>query len=173
MDKVKSALFPGSESGQEDENSSVPWWMRWSGKLCGVVGGGLAIFFGFWATLSFTMGCWVGGPWQIVAGVVVIAIEFPICATCIPQLKQYTVMVENRPPWQKAIVYLCLSLPPFFLCDGFSIWVGSGLILGTALLFLAQTGFRKGSPGGVHSNPAAAQPDETNIMDDPGDWNNP
>lgn len=169
MDKIKSTLFPGSEEG--GENSNVPWWMRWSGKVVGVAGGVVAIVLGVLATLSFTMGCWVGGPWQIAAGVVVLAIEAPFCCVFIPALKQYSVMVENRPPWQKAILYIVLSVPPFFLCGGFSIWLGSGLICGTAVLYGMQTIGKKGDM--ATAAPGNPQPDETNIMDDPGDWNNP
>lgn len=173
MDKIKGMLFPGSE-GEGGENSNVPWWMRITGKVAGIVAGVVAVVFGVMATLSIDFWCWVGGPWQIAAGVVVIAIEAPFCCVFIPALKQYSVMVENRPPWQKAILYTVLSVPPFFLCGGFSVWLGSGLLLGTAALYGMQTIGKKGNSSDMaaaaRGNP---QPDETNIMDDPGDWNNP
>ncbi|XP_023333045.1 calcium channel flower [Eurytemora carolleeae] len=85
-------------------------------------------------------------------------------------VKKFAIMVENRPPWQKSILYVTLAIPPLFLCFGFSTLIGSGALAGTGILYGMQTIGKKAS----NAEMAAAargntEPDEKNIMDD-SDW---
>ena len=42
----------------------------------------------------------------------------------------------ERPPWQKAILYIVFGLPAICLCQSLSILIGSGLVLTTAGIYI-------------------------------------
>ena len=70
----------------------------------------VAVFLGVWCCITIFPMCIVAGIWQILSGLVVIFVEAPFCAPfCgqfIPPLAKFTQIVEARPPWQRAAVYL-------------------------------------------------------------------
>lgn len=171
MDKVKSTLFPASAG--EGGDDSVPWWMKYAGKAAGIIGGGVAMVFGVLCCITFSPMCLVAGIWQIVAGFVVIVIEAPFCCMFLDFVQKFSAFADGRPPWQKSLLYLVLALPPLCVCFQLSTILGSGLIAATAALYGAQMVGKKASQSDMaqaaRGNP---QPDETNIMDDAGDWQN-
>jgi len=133
MQNFFSNLGPsGGGGGEAGPQSDLPWWMRYAGKGAGIGGGCVAIFFGFWCCFSLSPLCIVAGVWQICAGLFVITLEAPFCGMCIPALQQAVAKVEGRPVWQKALVYLVLSLPAVFLCNSWSAWVGTVCLFAAA-----------------------------------------
>jgi len=145
-------FFSGMGGGGEGEAGpadNTPIWMKYAGKGTGVVGGCVAIFMGFFCVLSptnlFSPMCIVAGVWQIIAGLVLVLVEAPFCAKFIPPLAKFTQIVEARPPWQRAAVYLAISLPPIFMCIGISTVIGSGLIFAVAVLYGMMTVGKKAS----------------------------
>ena len=67
-----------------------------------------AIIFGFMAFLPFTTDplCIVAGIWQILAGCIVILIEAPFMCMFLDFVQSFSRMVDGRPVWQKAALYL-------------------------------------------------------------------
>ena len=65
-----------------------------------------AIFFGVWCCISLSPLCIVAGIWQILAGFLVIVIEAPFCCMFLDFVQKFSGMVEGRPVWQKAALYL-------------------------------------------------------------------
>ena len=66
----------------------------------------VAIIFGLMAAISFSPMCIVAGIWQICAGFLLILIEAPFCCMFLDFVQQFSSMVEGRPVWQKAALYL-------------------------------------------------------------------
>lgn len=135
----------GGGSTEPGPNDDVPWWMKYAGKGAGTVGGIVAVVFGVWCCISISPMCIVAGVFQIAAGLCVILIELPMCSSFIPYLGAFTSMVEARPPWQRALVYLAFSLVPIMLCTGLSTIIGSGLIFVTSVIYGLMTLGRKAS----------------------------
>jgi hypothetical protein len=50
--------------------------------------------------------CIVAGIWQVLAGCFVILIEAPFCCMFLDFVQQFSGMVDGRPIWQKALLYL-------------------------------------------------------------------
>ncbi|KAI5630732.1 hypothetical protein NE865_16556 [Phthorimaea operculella] len=60
----------------------------------------------------------------------------PCCCFFIDYVQTLSDKVESRPYWQKAALYVGLSLPPFFLCFlSVSTFLGSGLIFATGVVY--------------------------------------
>lgn len=121
--------------GGDQPADGAPIWMKYLGKGAGVVGGGGAIFFGIWCCLTLSPLCLVAGIWQIVAGFLVIVLEAPFCCFFLDFVQQFAGMLENRPVWQKALLYLIISLPSILMCAGLTTILGSGLIFAVAVLY--------------------------------------
>lgn len=80
-------------------------------------------------------------------------------------VQRYSVWVDARPHWQKAVLYIGLSIPSFIMCISVSVILGSGLIFLCGLLYgmmaLGKKGSREdmiaaaqnsGRPGGMKDN---------------------
>jgi len=144
MQNFFSNLAPSS-GGDEGANSGGPWYMKYAGKAAGIGGGLVAIFFGFWCCISLSPLCIVAGIWQICAGLFVVTLEAPFCCMFLDFVQKAVAKVDGRPTWQKALVYLVLSLPPFFLCKWFGVWLGSGSLFLVATFFGLSTIGKKAS----------------------------
>jgi len=132
MQNFFSNLAPSG--GEEGANSGAPWYMKYAGKAAGIGGGLVAVFFGFWCCITLSPLCIVAGIWQICAGLFVITLEAPFCCMFLDFVQKAVAKVDGRPVWQKALVYLVLSIIPFFLCRNYTIFLGSGAIFAVATL---------------------------------------
>jgi len=170
MDKVKGFMFPNAGGGAEADDG-VAWWMKYASKAAGIVGGVVAMIFGVlcffpvpWPT------CVIAGIWQIAAGFIMIVIEAPFCCMFLDFVGQISAAIESRPPWQKAVLYIVLALPPLPFCFGFSTIMGSAALIGTGVLYGMQSVGKKASRADMSAAAMGnTEPDEKNIMDD-GDW---
>lgn len=149
MQAFFSNMMPSSSQATGGPNDDVPWYLRYGAKMLGVVGGGAAIFLGLWAILSGVLTvspmCIVAGIWQMLAGTALIAIEAPFCCFCLPFVQTFAGNLEGRPLWQKAVLYLILSLPPIIMCFGVTTLLGSGLVFATAAIYGMQVMGKKAS----------------------------
>lgn len=126
---------PGQDVVPKDD---VPWWMKYSGRGLGTVGGAFAILFGVYNCLGIItaqVGCLVGGLWQMVAGFLVVVCEAPCCCMFVDFVQQLSDWFDRRPYWNKAAVYIVMSIPPFILCFGLATLFGSGLIFATGIIY--------------------------------------
>jgi len=149
MQNFFSGMGGGGDGAAAGPADDTPVWMKYAGKGTGVVGGCVAIVMGFFCAISPTNiispMCIIAGVWQIVAGLVLVLVEAPFCAKFIPPLAKFTQIIESRPPWQRAAVYLAISLPPIMMCAGLSTIIGSGLIFAVAVLYGLMTVGKKAS----------------------------
>ncbi|XP_075991850.1 calcium channel flower isoform X1 [Anticarsia gemmatalis] len=127
---------PGGDNAQKDD---VPWWMRYAGRGVGTVGGFIAIITGLINCISIVVlnvTCLIAGIWQMLAGFIVIVCEAPCCCFFIDYVQTLSDKVETRPYWNKAALYIGLSVVPFFMCFlSMSTWFGSGLIFATGIIY--------------------------------------
>ncbi|XP_047507572.1 calcium channel flower isoform X1 [Pieris napi] len=127
---------PGTDNDQKDD---VPWTLRYAGRGLGTIGSFIAIILGLLnctGILVFQVGCLIAGVWQMLAGFIVIVCEAPCCCFFIDYVQALSDKMEGRPYWNKAALYIGLSLPPFFLCLlSVSTLLGSGMIFATGIIY--------------------------------------
>lgn len=145
MQNFFSNMAPGGGGEGGGPQSDVPWWMRYAGKGAGIGGGVVAVFFGFWCCISFSPLCIVAGIWQICAGLFVITLEAPFCCMFLDFVQQAVAKVDGRPVWQKALVYLVISIPSMCMCFTYTTVLGSGCIFVAAAIYGLMTVGRKAS----------------------------
>jgi len=167
MEKVKGVLFPGSPPPAD----GVPWWMKIGIKAICVLAGLVAMVFGVSACLTVSPVCIVAGIWQISAGFIVIVIEAPFCCMFLDFVESFARLMEDRPAWQKMVLYLVLAAPPVCICTELSTFLGCSAIGGCGAIYGVQVIGTKASAAEM----AAAvrgdkEQDEKNIMEDQEDW---
>ncbi|XP_052757840.1 calcium channel flower isoform X2 [Galleria mellonella] len=172
---------PGDNNVQKDD---VPWWMRYGGRALGTVGSFIAIILGLLnvaGIILLDVKCLIAGIWQMLAGFVVIVAEAPCCCFFIDYVQTLSDNIESRPYWNKAALYIGLSLPPFFLCFfSVSTFLGSGSIFATGIIYGMMALGKKGSrddmaamaAGGATppGAPLASQDHNVTLMEDPDVW---
>lgn len=119
---------------EQPQTEGTTFWFRWLIRVVAVVSGGLAMICGVFGALSTSPWCIIAGVLMILIGFGVIMFEVPICC----QFVQYTAPVaqfsQQRPPWQKALLYSGPPLVPLLLCQSFSIILGFFCIVANAAI---------------------------------------
>ena len=123
MDSIRNTLFPGAGGTDSAAADGVPWWMKYVTKVAAIaaaVGNEIfillngrlmnyflaAMFFGAWACITISPMCLIAGVWLIASGFIMIVIEAPFCCMFLDFVASFAEMVERRPPWQKAALYI-------------------------------------------------------------------
>ncbi|CAH1185894.1 unnamed protein product [Phyllotreta striolata] len=133
QDKISALMArPGQDPVAKDD---VPWWLKFSGRAAGTVGGFLAMALGVSVCISFSAVNIIGGIWQILAGFVLICCEAPCCCLFIDHVQRLADFIDSRPYWNRAAVYVLMSLPPLIFAFGISSFFGSGFIFLTGALY--------------------------------------
>lgn len=68
----------------------------------------VCVLFGLWNCLSILFGgvmCLVSGILQVLVGFVVMAIEAPFCCMFIDHVQTVSAKLDERPLWNRAILY--------------------------------------------------------------------
>jgi len=120
-------------SGSDAE--AAPFWLRYGARGVGTAGGIIAMGLGFFNCLTFSAWCLVAGIYQLMIGFVVVSAEAPCCCMFVDFVSRYAKFVEERPAWQKAAVYVGMSIPTIIMCQSVSVFFGSGLIFVTGVLY--------------------------------------
>ncbi|XP_031776992.1 calcium channel flower isoform X2 [Nasonia vitripennis] len=171
---------PGQDPQAKDD---VPWWMKYGGRILGIVGGFLAIFLGVWNCVSILLAnvsCFLSGLTQMIAGFIVLTIEAPCCCMFIDFVQNFSEWVDKRPYWNRAAAYCLMAIPPFLLCIGATSFFGSGLIFATGVVYGMMSIGKKGSgadptglPTSAVGSPQGQMPPgdhHTTLMEDPDVW---
>ncbi|XP_040583021.1 calcium channel flower isoform X2 [Lepeophtheirus salmonis] len=142
MQNFFSKMDPTGGSGAGAANDGVPWLLKYGSKAIGIAAGIAAMFFGLWVCITLSPLCIVAGIWQICSGFLVILIEAPFCCMFLDFVQKFSSLVENRPVWQKAALYLVVSVVPLLMCWSTTAIVGSIVLFALAslngLLFLGK-----------------------------------
>ncbi|KAG7153358.1 calcium channel flower-like isoform X1 [Homarus americanus] len=123
----------------------LPWWQKYLARGVGCGGGIIAMGLGVFNCVTITPWCIVAGIWQMLAAFIVISAEAPCCCMFIEFVQKYSIWVEGRPQWQKAVLYIVLSLPAIIMCPGLSTVFGSGLLFLCGVLYGMMALGKKGS----------------------------
>merc|ERR1711874_494760 len=113
MDAVKNTLFPGAGGTDSTAADGVPWWMKYVAKALAILSAVAAMFYGALAAISVSPLCMVAGIWQIAAGFIIIVVEAPFCCMFLDFVAASLRSSDPAPPWQKALLYVVLSLPRY------------------------------------------------------------
>nr|ACO11146.1 C9orf7 homolog [Caligus rogercresseyi] len=133
MQNFFSKMDPSGGSGSASSDGT-PWWLKYGSKGIGIAAGIAAMLFGLMVVLTLSPLCIVAGIWQICAGFLVILVEAPFCCMFLDFVQKFSGLVENRPIWQKAALYLVLAFPPISMCFSLSTLLGSGAIFAAAVV---------------------------------------
>nr|XP_022919035.1 calcium channel flower isoform X2 [Onthophagus taurus]XP_022919036.1 calcium channel flower isoform X2 [Onthophagus taurus] len=177
-DKVASLMArPGQDPNAKDD---VPWYLRYAGRGVGTVGGIIAIILGLVETLSvitMNISCLIGGILQVLAGFTLICFEAPCCCMFLDYVQNVSEWIDNRPYWNKAIIYVCISIPPVIFCTGLSSIFGGGLIFLTGVIYGMMALGKKGSRQDMAAMASPQSPStvttgdpRSTLMEDPDVW---
>ncbi|XP_065206742.1 calcium channel flower isoform X2 [Planococcus citri] len=165
---------PNDDLVNKDE---VPWWLKYSARGLGTVGGGLALFLGIFNIITsfLTFSCILAGIMQAIVAFTVLAIEAPCCCMFVDYVQDASNYVEKRPYWNRAAYYMLGALIPFFMCFSFSIFFGSGLIFATGVLYGMMALGKKGTRADMAAaasptGPAPQGEHSRTLMEDPDVW---
>ncbi|XP_055694743.1 calcium channel flower isoform X2 [Lutzomyia longipalpis] len=126
---------PGQDAVPKDD---VPWYLKYGGRVLGIVAAFFAILFGLYNCLSILLvdiGCLVSGILQICAGMLVMVIEAPCCCMFIDFVQKIADLADSKPYYYRAAVYCVIAIPPIAMCPGLGSLFGCGLIFGTGVIY--------------------------------------
>ncbi|XP_035892711.1 calcium channel flower isoform X3 [Anopheles stephensi] len=126
---------PGQDNVPRDD---VPWHLKYGGRAAGIVGGFFAVLFGLYNCIGILLGdvsCLISGILQILAGFIVLAIEAPCCFIFIDFVQQAAEKADQRPYWNRAVLYCSIAILPVVLCISLGSLFGCGLIFVTGMLY--------------------------------------
>ncbi|XP_047502767.1 calcium channel flower-like isoform X1 [Penaeus chinensis] len=134
----------------------------------------VAMGLGVFTCVTFSPICVVAGIWQMLAAFIVISAEAPCCCMFVDFVQQYSMWVEGRPHWQKAVFYIVIALPAVILCPGLSTIFGSGLIFLSGVLYglmtLGKKGSREDMIAAAQQNTGPVNSQSAILVDDPEAW---
>ncbi|XP_055694742.1 calcium channel flower isoform X1 [Lutzomyia longipalpis] len=136
---------PGQDAVPKDD---VPWYLKYGGRVLGIVAAFFAILFGLYNCLSILLvdiGCLVSGILQICAGMLVMVIEAPCCCMFIDFVQKIADLADSKPYYYRAAVYCVIAIPPIAMCPGLGSLFGCGLIFGTGVIYGMMSLGKKGS----------------------------
>uniref|UniRef100_A0A8D8V8V7 Calcium channel flower n=1 Tax=Cacopsylla melanoneura TaxID=428564 RepID=A0A8D8V8V7_9HEMI len=175
-DKIGAMMARPNDDPTQDDGS--PWYMKYGSRGLGILGGGISIIFGLLNCLGILLGdidCLLGGIIQVAAGFVVLVIEAPCCCMFLDQVQVVSDIVDKRPLWNKAVLYIGLPVLALCMCFSLSTIVGSGLIFVTGILYgmqaLGKKGTREDMAAVASPTGGMSQPEHhTTLMEDPDVW---
>uniref|UniRef100_U5EYA5 Calcium channel flower n=1 Tax=Corethrella appendiculata TaxID=1370023 RepID=U5EYA5_9DIPT len=133
-----AGLMARPGQGDAVDKDDVPWYLKYAGRAVGIIGGFFAVLFGLYNCIGILLGdisCLISGVLQILAGFVVLAIEAPFCFMFIDFVSKIAEMADNRPYWNRAVLYCAIAIPPVILCLGLGSLFGCGLLFATGMLY--------------------------------------
>jgi len=140
-----AAVNLDQQSQQGVPTDGMSWWFRWIIKGSAVLLGAIGIILGVVTAISITFSCILAGSILIFAGVLVLALEVPICCSYIEFIRPLTRFSENRPHWQKVALYMGPPIAVIILCPTVASILGSLCIFGVAALYFMLTVGKKAS----------------------------
>ncbi|XP_048778625.2 calcium channel flower homolog [Ostrea edulis] len=134
-----------NKAGDQQSNGITDaWWYKYLLKGTGTLGGILAIIFGLLACITFTAMCLLAGVLQMVIGFVVVLLEAPCCCQFVEFADKFGTFSDNRPAWQKSVLYCLLGLIPVVACIEAWTVLGAGLVFVTGALYGLKAVGKKG-----------------------------
>ncbi|KAI5704582.1 hypothetical protein M8J76_005585 [Diaphorina citri] len=172
-DKIGSMLARPNEDPTQDDGT--PWYMKYGTRGLGIFGGGISIIFGLFNCLGILLGnidCLFGGIIQVLTGFLVLMIEAPCCCMFIDQVQMVSDIVDKRPVWNKAALYIGLPILALMMCLSLTTIAGSGLIFIAGILYgmvaLGKKGSREDMAAVASPTGGMTQPEHhTTLMEDP------
>ena len=162
MDTQSQNPDPNFQPAPED---NMVWWMKWAIKGASVFLGFMALVLGIVTTISISLSCIIGGLILTFSGVLVLALEVPICCSFVEFLRPLTRFSEGRPHWQKCAIYMIPPIVVIILCPGVASIIGSLCIFAVAGLYFMLT-IGKKAPLDVMRTRATAE-SKSNLTNDP------
>lgn len=130
-----TGLVAGPQDGPQDD---TPWYLRYGARGLGIVAAFFAILFGFWncfGVITINLTSVLSGILQILVGILVMAIEAPVCCMFIDHAQKFAQTVEGRPHYYRAAGYCIAAIPPILIEPGLASIFGCGLVFGTGVLY--------------------------------------
>ncbi|KAH9511235.1 Calcium channel flower [Dermatophagoides farinae] len=128
---------PQQQQEQNGSNQDTPWLITSAARAVGSIAGVVSILCGSFLILDIlNVHCIFSGALLIIEGFLMILTEAPCCCVFFEFAYMPSTLMNKRPPWIKATIYLFFAAIPFFWCTGVSTFFSSGLIMATSALYL-------------------------------------
>jgi ABC-type multidrug transport system fused ATPase/permease subunit len=101
---------------QQPQQAGTTFWFRWFIRVVAIVTGILAMICGIFGALSVSPFCIIAGVLMIFLGFALIMFEVPICCQFVQYTQPVAQFSEQRPAWQKAVLYSAPPLVPLIIC---------------------------------------------------------
>lgn len=126
---------------QQPNVEGTTFWFRWLIRVVAVTTGGLAMICGVFGALSVSPMCIIAGVMMILLGFAMIMFEVPICCQFVQYTQPVAQFSQERPAWQKAVLYSAPPLVPLLFCTSLSIVFGFiCLLVNGAIQFMLAVG---------------------------------
>lgn len=160
-----------ADAAKSTSSASVPSGLRLVVRFWGAVSGLCVAGLGFFVLFTLSATCLGMGIYMIVFGVIILAIEVPVCCTYVPCLVTMSNWTQtNFSFWMRGVLYLLLALPPIIFCFEVSTFVGCGSVMITAALYGVLAIGKKGAGANTNANPEDVEM-KTKLVDNKGDPN--
>lgn len=122
---------------QDQRNQDAPWLITTAARVIGSIAGVVSCICGSFLLLDIiNVTCIFTGALLIAEGFLILLCEAPCCCVFFEFAYMPSTLLNKRPPWIKATIYLFFAAIPFFWCTGVSTFFSSGLIMATSALYL-------------------------------------
>lgn len=152
-----------SDSPSGPNDPEVTWWCRILTRVAASIAGVVAFVLGIVACIGLSAICIVAGIIQMLASVILLIFEAPICCQFFEITKPIAGFAERRSFLQKAFIYGGMAIPPIFMCFGASTLVGSGFIFAVGVIYGLMSLGRKADRATMLAR-ASAEEDKIEIV---------
>uniref|UniRef100_A0A0K8TQQ4 Calcium channel flower n=1 Tax=Tabanus bromius TaxID=304241 RepID=A0A0K8TQQ4_TABBR len=116
----------------------VPWYLKYSARILGIVGAFFCIILGLYnctGVITINAASVASGILMMAIGFFVMAVEAPCCCMFVDFVQKLAEKADQRPYWNRAALYVGLSIIPLIIYFGLATIFACGLIFGTGVLY--------------------------------------
>lgn len=134
----KMAGFMARPNQDAIPKDDIPWYLKYAARILGVVAAFFCILFGLTMCLGIVtidIKQVLAGIIQMLVGFFVMVVEAPCCCMFIDFVQQVAEKADQRPLWNRAVVYCLIALPPVLLNPGLGSIFACGLVFLTGVAY--------------------------------------
>ncbi|CAG0912420.1 unnamed protein product [Notodromas monacha] len=158
-------MFANQQQDPAAPKDDTPWYLKWGGKGVATVASIVAMITGVMAVITISPTCIVFAIYQILAGFFMALIEAPYLCFFVDFVQKVSSVMDGRPSWNKAVLYIAMSLPPVIFCGSLSNILGCGMIFFAGVVYGFLALGKKGSREDMMAAAAANQQKSPGIED--------
>lgn len=134
----KMAGFMARPNQDAIPKDDIPWYFKYAARILGVVAAFFCILFGLTNCLgiiTIDIRQVLSGIIQMLVGFFVMVVEAPCCCMFIDFVQQVAEKADQRPLWNRAVLYCLIALPPVLIEPGLASIFACGLVFLTGVSY--------------------------------------